>query len=456
MREFCDRLVVVVVVVVYSTVTIATQFSLLLNLTVNRRTDMPEESSRLVMPLLLLLVLTAIVGTVHSSPLTSKRASDLESYEHLEPAVGTTSSPPASSAAVDIEPPASTLPIAAAASEESGGPVHVDLPLQPFGELPLPPGALQPPRRIVSYDQRQDGKYNIRADLENFMIVVIPSSPASGASLLDLLTRQNQQQKSTSANNKASAQQRKKEHGPHKKYHAGSAGTKAAAAIEDLPKAPSVNSKMNLVLLQEAVSAELARRQHSLSSQQQLLQPDTFIEGRTPYRVDISSATAGAVQPISSVVSRLPYYARSAKSLRPGNVAALPSIDLGHNSVVLVGRLPLHKQRGFAWANTFVDKSDADRYDAAVLLRGSDDDDDNNDDDNVALVEATLSGGAGDNGGSDSIDRLAAGDLPKSGPSNSGTAGGWDQLTLLGDGVEQCGPDRRRDSYGVCQFVPID
>lgn len=48
-----------------------------------------------------------------------------------------------------------------------------------------------PPRRQFLYDQRQDGKYNIRADLENFVILVVPSS---GNTLLDLLKRTNQRQ----------------------------------------------------------------------------------------------------------------------------------------------------------------------------------------------------------------------------------------------------------------------
>lgn len=454
---------------------IATRFSLHLNLTVNRRHNMQDTKSSIGRKVLL-LVLVAI-STVHASPvvpLGTNRADpgSIELFEPEQAAAAALAPPPlpssSPSAAVAVEPATAgqvVTPANNVAVEE--GPVHVDLPLQPFGEL-------QPPRRIVSYDQRQDGKYNIRADLENFMIVVIPSSPASGASLLDLLTRQHHQQKSSAAN-KASASsqaQRKKEHGPHKKYHAASAGAKPEAAADVTAKSaptsgsiPLMNSKTNLVLLQEAVSAELARRQHSLASQQHA---DTFIEGRTPYRVDISSASAGAVQPLNAAVvsSRLPFYARAAKSLRPGSVAALQSptaIDLGHNSVVLIGRMPAshgfagasHKQRGFAWENTFVDKSDEDRFDAEVLLRGSDDDVD--EDTNVTLIDAASASSSsgevrvGDK--NDSIDRLAAGELPKSGPSSDGA---WDQLTLVGDGVEQCGPDRRRDSYGVCQFVPID
>jgi len=40
------------------------------------------------------------------------------------------------------------------------------------------------------------------------------------------------------------------------------------------------------------------------------------------------------------------------------------------------------------------------------------------------------------------------------GINNSNDDRGW-ELTLLG-AQEQCGPDRKRDSYGICQFVPQD
>ncbi|XP_066260457.1 uncharacterized protein [Euwallacea similis] len=45
----------------------------------------------------------------------------------------------------------------------------------------------------ILYDQRQEGEFNIRADLKNFVIMIIPknseSLDASGGGLLDLLTR---------------------------------------------------------------------------------------------------------------------------------------------------------------------------------------------------------------------------------------------------------------------------
>ncbi|XP_036321658.1 uncharacterized protein LOC118735799 [Rhagoletis pomonella] len=68
-------------------------------------------------------------------------------------------------------------------------------------ELPVssPPTAISLPesvsdveplrRRVVTYDQRQEGQYNIRADLENFMIVLIPPSSSEGLNFLDLLSK---------------------------------------------------------------------------------------------------------------------------------------------------------------------------------------------------------------------------------------------------------------------------
>lgn len=48
------------------------------------------------------------------------------------------------------------------------------------------------PAHRLKYDQRQEGKWNVRADLENFIILVIPtstSSPAANGSLLDFLSK---------------------------------------------------------------------------------------------------------------------------------------------------------------------------------------------------------------------------------------------------------------------------
>lgn len=53
------------------------------------------------------------------------------------------------------------------------------------------------PQEYVKYDQRQEGEFNVRADLENFVILLIPTSPSAAPSpspspslgLLDLLSK---------------------------------------------------------------------------------------------------------------------------------------------------------------------------------------------------------------------------------------------------------------------------
>lgn len=51
-----------------------------------------------------------------------------------------------------------------------------------------------PEKADVKFDQRQEGEFNLRADLENFVILLIPTSPTaappvSNVSLLDLLSK---------------------------------------------------------------------------------------------------------------------------------------------------------------------------------------------------------------------------------------------------------------------------
>lgn len=49
------------------------------------------------------------------------------------------------------------------------------------------------PQEHVKYDQRQEGEFNVRADLENFVILLIPTSPSTAPTptlgLLDLLSK---------------------------------------------------------------------------------------------------------------------------------------------------------------------------------------------------------------------------------------------------------------------------
>ncbi|KAJ6646098.1 hypothetical protein Bhyg_01308, partial [Pseudolycoriella hygida] len=202
---------------------------------------------------------------------------------------------------------------------------------------------LQPPnRRVITYDQRQEGKYNIRADLENFVIMVIPSSPSSAVSLLDLLTRS----------------KTKKHHGKSnlkRKYHPKSDGD-VKQGVKNLDYLP------------------MRTADHSERSNTRII--EHFIEGRTPYKVDISRAGEYLHPNVPVVQPNL----RSARSI-------IVSLNVGNRDQFAVT------------AENVESKSD-------------------------------------------------------DGLSSSNDDKGW-ELTLLGS-QEQCGPDRKRDSYGVCQFVPQD
>ncbi|KAH8274070.1 hypothetical protein KR044_009874 [Drosophila immigrans] len=131
-------------------------------------------------------------------------------------------------------------------------------------------GLLQPPlpvspsleaedglrRRLITYDQRQEGQYNIRADLENFMIVLIPPGPQEGLSLLDLLTKS-----SLRGATKGSGNKRKHAH---------------AAALKSFYQRQQLQPQQ----LQQQQQQQLQLPQVPISD---------FIEGRTPYHVDISA-----------------------------------------------------------------------------------------------------------------------------------------------------------------------
>lgn len=63
---------------------------------------------------------------------------------------------------------------------------------------PVPRHHYRNSQEHVKYDQRQEGEFNVRADLENFVILLIPTSPVSSApptssspslGLLDLLSK---------------------------------------------------------------------------------------------------------------------------------------------------------------------------------------------------------------------------------------------------------------------------
>ncbi|XP_055849043.1 uncharacterized protein LOC129914036 [Episyrphus balteatus] len=128
---------------------------------------------------------------------------------------------------------------------------------------------VDPKRRVITYDQRQEGQYNIRADLENFMIVFIPPSPVDGVNLLDLLSKSTKRTKSS-----------------HKKYHGDSApGSKYRQSL----KSGAGSHNFNFLARHHQQSQSQSSPHIIIEEHQPSARIAEYIEGRTPYRVDISS-----------------------------------------------------------------------------------------------------------------------------------------------------------------------
>ncbi|XP_073821645.1 uncharacterized protein isoform X1 [Musca autumnalis] len=142
-------------------------------------------------------------------------------------------------------------------------------------ELPVTlPGIIQeldaPKRRVITYDQRQEGQYNIRADLDNFMFLLIPAAPTDSFNILDILGKSGSRRtphSSLKSSNK-------------KKYSPSNSGLK--------PDGGSLKYRQAM------------KNPEYLPRQSDHLTPSArvgdFIEGRTPYHVDISAMHDGDVE----------------------------------------------------------------------------------------------------------------------------------------------------------------
>lgn len=282
---------------------------------------------------------------------------------------------------------------------------------------------VSPLRRQVHYDQRQDGKFNIRADLDNFVILVVPST---GASLLDLLKRSNQKPQHHKRNHNKS----------HKKYYSKTTSVKTTVDKNN-------NKESNRLDYLRPDSAELAARPIG----------GEFIEGRTPYHVDISSSEISQSAPTS--IADLPL------SNNPSVVDAtvfLPAQLKGNKyarnlqSISTLALYPRHRKS--------LTNDDQTINTNSVSLTPVPNDNNNyqhdngngNGNDDIDKTEPTeiLTGPEFFSLNVASIEPLAIAHDTKTTTKDSQL-----ELTLLG-AQEQCGPDRRRDSYGICQFVPQD
>lgn len=282
-----------------------------------------------------------------------------------------------------------------------------------------PTKPLTPNRRVITYDQRQEGKYNIRADLENFVIMVIPSSSTSASALLNLLSR-SKFKKNRGKNN------------PKRKYSQKVEG-EATGGIKKLDYLPI-----------------RAPADHSERSNTRII--EHFIEGRTPYKVDISS-TGEYLHPQVQVIQ--PNYARSLRSpvVRLESDEPVASVipvkgnsNPNQNSVMVDQR----ESKTLFEANQIDDSN----TNSLVILTPNDND--YNIESNRGFVDLTDPTNSFDSLNTGNIDRFAITTANNEANNENGSNDdrGW-ELTLLGS-QEQCGPDRKRDSYGVCQFVPQD
>ncbi|XP_050077711.1 uncharacterized protein LOC126564667 [Anopheles maculipalpis] len=329
-------------------------------------------------------------------------------------------------------------------------------------ELTVP--TTKPPRKVITFDQRQEGKYNIRADLENFVIVVVPSGSSSGASLLDLLTR--------SAQKKDAHQTRKASH--RRKNN----------------KVHGVQKKIAQVTPEVIVLDENNQRSGQLETEE-------FIEGRTPYKVDLSSSARSVDGADTNLGGSLGAPGRKSSftfSVEPATSSRLvrfPAASGNYPHPQWFGRAL--RVGGYPNTNTLLVATGSSSATNNYILPGVGDYNPPRDGTNSLLLlrrsydaagsaaEPERDGIDGDNGmivyshhppPPSSFDSLEYEPLrsdvdmtqlqlqPDSEyryddleQNDADTLDGdWDELRLLG-AQEQCGPDRKRDSYGVCQFV---
>lgn len=300
---------------------------------------------------------------------------------------------------------------------------------EPAGDVSTIPETTQPPspnRRVITYDQRQEGKYNFRADLENFVIMVIPSSPASASSLLSLLTRSKLKKNRGKNNLKRKYSQK---HDSNVK--------EGVKKLDYLPLRPA---------------------DHSERSNTRII--EHFIEGRTPYKVDISS-NGEYLHPQVQVIQ--PNYARSLRSpvvrLEPDEpIASVVPVKGNSNPIQNSVTVKERESKTLFEANQIDDSN----TNSLVILTPNDNDNYNSES-NGGFVDLTDPINSFDSLNVGNVDQFTVTTVNEEANNNSDDGSnssssnddrGW-ELTLLGS-QEQCGPDRKRDSYGVCQFVPHD
>lgn len=478
-------------------------------------------------------------------------------------------------------------------------------PPTPTQETEQPQPNKEPSQGLVSFDQRQHGRFNIRADLDNFMIILLPQSTTkspllnlggfggggggggvssggfgslpSGSSLLDLFTRQ-----AAASNKRPSKSQRRKykvKSASYKRKYKemlrrqaqedADAEEKEAKEVNDVVEPVAVISNTNAVKVHEEPVQETVKKlgTDNLAKDQEIeertnyggsngatfekpiqdkYRMDTlekiqhqldilikrvdardanfdrptpsnmehFVEGRTPYRVEIGSLTNEAdilptpQHPIpfrqfrtdrpleignhgpqpkffqpwtfpsgAAVAAPMPDQSmnpfgqrgpvmvafRDGRSLGPrpeGNELRTNSIlALPFNSLGFARAMEMESNEASALSSTHslpllplpkLTGTGTDETDTHTTTTTTDDVDDDDDDEEKTPYEEgyddlTDTLHSFDSLNVDNIDRI---DTPTQ---TAQFNRDWD-LKLLG-ATDDCGPDRRRDSYGICQFV---
>lgn len=271
-----------------------------------------------------------------------------------------------------------------------------------------------PPRRQITYDQRQEGKYNIRADLENFVIMIIPSNPSTGMTLFDLLSK--------SARKRSHAKHAGKKHNkPEKK---------------PLPEEEAEIESQKPIEIVEQPTVRVVQE---------------FIEGRTPYRVDIS-----AVEPVDSLLEIMKPPAPQTETIATilpakGNLRSFPNPGVWFTSrktKKLYDNLNVEEFNKNNVLLTTESQSYSSPITYDITKRG--------------FTDLTDTSNSFDSLNTGNIDTLPlqpdtflnsqSAEQQYQQQQNEEIEEGW-EFKLIG-AQEQCGPDRRRDSYGVCQFIP--
>ncbi|KAL9875482.1 uncharacterized protein ACN427_013606 isoform 3-T3 [Glossina fuscipes fuscipes] len=315
-------------------------------------------------------------------------------------------------------------------------------------------------RRVVTYDQRQEGQYNIRADLENFLIILIPPSPADGMNLLDILTKASYRRTSQSS------KQGKKKH-----YITTSASLQpefSGKLRQPLKTSGSGNEEIAQARMQPDRQVDVLPPPYPLAYQQ-LIKPyhleaeATVIQALPPPELASSTKHSPAATSGNAVTSAQPGYFRLARAIRGENnyldanrVASTNSLSPLSNLMARRTQLPIYRSDLSLGAAQLYPPLDVPvpHYTNYITL--------NSNSRNFDLKDLTDDLDAR-GGSSQSLDT----DLPMGEiivpPADfeddvelvlhGGSFMDTDAKSLLSDGIERCAPGKRRDSYGVCREI---